>query len=769
MIKTVRRWRSGNDGREANEAGKHNKCQRGEPNGFQNVITNLFKKMFLWHLLLASAFAHGQINIAVITQPASGDADSAHWQFMLPEVLKSKLREVRSLRVLPKDSVDYALSELRLDPMQRVGVADLQRVGRMIEAEYVIAEFSQKEGQQFKIAVQVVNCGDGGKSRKLTSRSVDCRNASTDIAIQILREFGIKPSAEEQKRMERNFTSSLEALELFSRAEYAISKGERIGVVDATLRQALSLDPKSATILQALAYGMSLRGEFREAEEMAKEAIRYRPDYAPAYYALGTIYMGQGLMLLAREQLSEATKLDPDNPDYYVKLSETYSQKNEWDQAVTILKQAERLAPYDATVHAELAMTYIYTGKRELARIELMAAERYNLKKDFGVYLLLAFVCDRLNEGPQAVANYELFLSGAKAVGVESPEIQRAERRLAELKATLVPRFLTAAPPRDFSPEELEQALKEKLVPEEYGSVTNPLVSTAEMRKWAKQLAEGADDDLEKATRLYKGIAHRTTGREKPGFRTASESFDLLQQPGAELTTCQEYAFLYVALARAVGLKAYFVAVDRDAFGRLISHGCAAVFVNGKALLIDPAWEWFGIPHQNYEILNDLQTIGIYLAQMPDPRKSTVGVKLVPGMAKAHFWAAVVLGLSGRLQQAHAELAAGFEIDSTNWLGVYARGIIAMKETNWKDAAEYLKRSLELNPDDYATYFFLGAALQNLGKLDEARESYRAYLSTEENPEYADAARIGIMVINQAFSGYDLRLQRETDAIRSDK
>src|SRR5439155_19460373 len=156
------------------------------------------------------------------------------------------------------------------------------------------------------------------------------------------------------------------------------------------------------------------------------------------------------------------------------------------------------------------------------------------------------------------------------------------------LKATLTPHFIAASPPKAFSRDAVEKILKERLTAREYLLVANPLEASSKLKKWAKELAGGSATEQEKATRLYQGLARHVDINTGAGKRTALETFDEWKNPGASFT-CQEYALLYVVLARAVGLNAYFVLVEKDYRGSTVSHACAGVFIDGKALLVDPA------------------------------------------------------------------------------------------------------------------------------------------------------------------------------------
>ena len=147
----------------------------------------------------------------------------------------------------------------------------------------------------------------------------------------------------------------------------------------------------------------------------------------------------------------------------------------------------------------------------------------------------------------------------------------------------------------------------------EYKLVINPLASTPAMDRWAQELTRGATNDLDRARKIFDALArHLDTG--EAGTRTAQEVFAAWNDP-AQSFCCQEYAKLYIALARAVGVKAFYVHLEKDYSGDIVYHDCAAVFIGDKALLVDPAYQWFGAPHKEYVVLDDVQAIAHHYYQ----------------------------------------------------------------------------------------------------------------------------------------------------------
>ena len=71
---------------------------------------------------------------------------------------------------------------------------------------------------------------------------------------------------------------------------------------------------------------------------------------------------------------------------------------------------------------------------------------------------------------------------------------------------------------------------------------------------------------------------------------------------------CAELSFLYIVLARASLLESNFVLVEEDCEGDEVNHACATAM----DLLVDLAYQQYGINHKKYRILNDMETSTIF-------------------------------------------------------------------------------------------------------------------------------------------------------------
>jgi adenylate cyclase len=81
---------------------------------------------------------------------------------------------------------------------------------------------------------------------------------------------------------------------------------------------------------------------------------------------------------------------------------------------------------------------------------------------------------------------------------------------------------------------------------------------------------------------------------------------------------------------------------------------------------------------------------------------------------------AVALSASGHHEQAIAEVAAAIAADPKNPLGPFYRGQVEAWAGNYADAAIWLERARQLDPDSALYAIFLAAVYDQLGRVDEA-------------------------------------------------
>ncbi len=81
------------------------------------------------------------------------------------------------------------------------------------------------------------------------------------------------------------------------------------------------------------------------------------------------------------------------------------------------------------------------------------------------------------------------------------------------------------------------------------------------------------------------------------------------------------------------------------------------------------------------------------------------------------------------------------EQDPANELARYGLAMEYARAGEWEQAAEHLEALLEVNPDYAAAYFQLGQVLEKLGRIEQARQTYRLGIQVHERQGNQQARR----------------------------
>lgn len=129
-------------------------------------------------------------------------------------------------------------------------------------------------------------------------------------------------------------------------------------------------------------------------------------------------------------------------------------------------------------------------------------------------------------------------------------------------------------------------------------SIANPFVLSKEIVAIASGFRE-ISGEKERAKSLFDWVIENVEYRKGGRYKNAVEV--LAMREGL----CAEEAVLYITMARCCGLKAQYASVEKDDDGKKVKHACAAVEIDGKNILVDPAYYKFGIMHRKYSIITD--------------------------------------------------------------------------------------------------------------------------------------------------------------------
>ncbi len=669
----------------------------------------------------------------------TGDPQARYWKFAIDRIVGHQLNAVRALRLL--DGENSAMNLLKITEGAPISLQQKRRIGAMVEAQRLISGEFQRTRDAWRLTARVLNVNTGTASQELILENADLVEACRALSYRLLSEMHVIPTPEQRSEIDLPVTQSATALELAAKALAIQDKGGSMLEVRKLLTDAVHVDPRFIWAYLGLAATFGAEQKFEEARAALQKANEIAPKDAHVHSTLGVLTMVQGQIDEANRELMEAKRLDPDEEETEERLGELALLRNDLDAGITHFREALRLSPLTASAHAHLGSALAYRGDSVGAVAELKEAGRI-APNDINTLQMLFIGYDTLKDAPKAADAGVRFMEAARKSGTRIPDDLVAH--ISYLKGTLTPTYLSAPLPKTYTPTELQRALRSRLTPTELQKLEYPLEEAPGMSAWAKQLTQGTHTEIDSARAIFNALLKRPVGSASGSMRTAKQVYALWKRPD-ETFNCQEYAKLYVVLARAVGLKAFMVHLERDFENNVVYHDCAAVFVDRKAVLVDLAYLWFGPNHREHVILDDVQAIA-HLMFQSDGRanaseRAQIASKLHPGLAWGQVAYATSLLANDRWAEAEKVLAVADHLEPNRWDSLQKRGVIAARKQKFESALVLLKQSRAINPNEPYTCYYIGKIYRALGNSQAALEALRACVRLSPPESIGDEAR----------------------------
>jgi len=272
--------------------------------------------------------------------------ETSYMSIGLADSLITKLGNVRSLTVRPTNSVRrYSAADI-----------DLARAGSELMVESVISGTIYRIGDQIRVNVQMIRTSDG---KPVWANSYDLKfsnifEVEDEISARITDSLKIKLSSDEQMKVERRPTASLEAYQLCMRGIYKLSPvtPENLNSAITYLNKAVEIDPAYALAYARLAnaYGISTSYNFPSGQELAeisaRKAIELDPSLGEAHTSLAVIeFWGHHESGKAQDSFVHALELDPGSRYTHEYYGWFLVAMGRFDEASRQLARAAELAP----------------------------------------------------------------------------------------------------------------------------------------------------------------------------------------------------------------------------------------------------------------------------------------------------------------------------------------------------------------------------------------------------------------------------------------
>ena len=731
--------------------------------------------------------------VAILPLRNTSEKDNdAHWGNFIPRLLAFQM-EGGVIRCAPASTRDFALRQLGPAGYEKASSDEMKTIGLSLGVQYLAWGNYQSENQRWNIRFKVLNVGSNVLSADVTFLASDWLQVSSNLVQILERTLGLKGATRSAPSALSDGMKQEDALELTSRAAYAREHGVALTEVEEMLRHALAVEPVLEIAHLNLIGVLLEQGKQGAAELEIANELREHPESAAGFWALGWLRLNAGQALAAKDAFLKAIALD-DSADFsYYGLGCSLQATGDWLEAISAWRRAEQLAPYDAALHRALMLAYAHCWKRPQALAEAQLVSKCAPRDTPELERSLAYVYDDLGQFGQACEHYSKCLELSADKGQDGSDLKKTRDYIEWLKPRRNMHFLDGMDGSVTSGKAPPARFVRSLTRDQYRLVEDPFGVDAEMAQWAKTAVEQTKGELETARRLFDVISSRALNSPPVPVGlscTAKEAFYAWNSE-TNAMTCNDYACLYVALARSLGLNAFYVIVQKDCDSEEVIHACAGVITSGKALLVDPTYRWFGVPHIKFQFLNDMQAAGMLLINSGlisrDYLTQGAGLKLAKGCSFAHLLVAlaqvfppefhVKVGLAPEDPRgfkiavvfpqtakratliAERELKASQSLQQGESLAWLARGLIEMFRGNEWDSAAKDFRSVQrahLKVPGIGVWidWLLGTALLGRGDLEGARRQY-ASIATDGDSDEAQkaAARQVIAAIDQILHG----------------
>jgi len=327
----------------------------------------------------------------------SGDAEQEYVSDGLTENIITALSQVPDMFVIARNSTFV----YKGTPVK------VQRVAEELGVRYVVEGSFQREGDQIRVHVQLI---DALRGRHLWAERFDRKFAGIfalqdDVTGNVVAALEVKLTEEQKARLARRYTDNVDAYDRFLHGQSLLllfTKDDNAHAQE-LFRQAIDLDPQFARAYGALAiahaqdfrfgWTSDTSGSTARSLELARAAAKIDASLPQVQMALGQALAFSRQHAAAIDAAKKATDLDPNYADAYGLLAMVQTFVGRADLALTAIDKAMRLNPRPTAIYSLMrGRALLFTERLEEARRELRASVEMNSSYLVAqVYLAVAY------------------------------------------------------------------------------------------------------------------------------------------------------------------------------------------------------------------------------------------------------------------------------------------------------------------------------------------------------------------------------------------
>jgi len=303
------------------------------------------------HAAPAPAAVAAKPSIAVLPLVnLSAEAENEYFSDGMTEEIISKLSRIEGLKVASRTSV------ARFKGAKK----DTREIGQELQVRYLLEGSVRRAGNRVRVAVRLTDSSTGFQlwGDDFEGDLKDVFAVQEQTALKIAEALNLRLTPQEQKAVQRRYTSNPEAYDAYLRGRALVEYFDRADKLEAGRRhfeKALQSDPNYALALAGMSrvdgqYYRNINPDesrLRRAEEYAQRALAIDPQLAEGHVALGCIFGYRYDYSRAVGEFREALRLEPDNAYAWdmVSWALAYLQPPQAAEAEKAARESIRLQP----------------------------------------------------------------------------------------------------------------------------------------------------------------------------------------------------------------------------------------------------------------------------------------------------------------------------------------------------------------------------------------------------------------------------------------
>ena len=297
----------------------------------------------------------------------TGDPDMEYLSDGMTETLISSLSELPNLTVKARSSV------FRFKGKE----ADAKAIGSQLGVQAVLNGRVVKHADELTLYLELVDAATGNRiwgtqyNRKLT----DLIALQGEIARDVSQKLKTRLSTAEEQRLAKNYTSNVEAYQLYLRGRYHLFKLTPAGIQTGAsyFQQAIENDPSYALAYVGLASAyratvlstdMPPAEFFPKGKAAAQRAIEIDDNLAEAHAVLAfTMFWYDWDWPASEREFKRAIELDPNSADAHWGYGHMLSNTGRHQEALAEMKLAREIDPLSLIISASEGLYFIDAGQ----------------------------------------------------------------------------------------------------------------------------------------------------------------------------------------------------------------------------------------------------------------------------------------------------------------------------------------------------------------------------------------------------------------------